>query len=481
MEEDRFREYIREALAHLYDHQYLETHPLAGLLGEDHPGEARGQILHRVLLDAIQALKPRPDIPYESLAWRKYRYLYLRYVQALPVPDIASDLGISARQSRRYSLEALAAVTHVIWDRLGATIRLTNIRLSEDHDRALPSLPMAPGAMAPGAHSEAGLRAGEARADSSTTRHPAGATTGAGPAAERLASERSVVDQEMARIEGKGQDAVTPIGELVTSVIATMRPLAERRGRALRALVPDSPIAVAAERTVLRQALLSALSLGLEAGSSGVSLSVDLSESRSGDASSGEALVVLLARFDLVEADTVDVDRLLGDERWRIAYHLLQAHGGQLDLRSSGPSHFTISLALRAAQGLKVLIVEDNPDTIQLYRRYLSNSPYSVLAAADSTGALALAEAEQPSAILLDVMMPSRDGWEVLQLLKSNPETEGIPVVVCSILKERDLALALGAADFLVKPVARPDLLRSLEEHCERRSAGRPGSREGSA
>jgi CheY-like chemotaxis protein len=95
------------------------------------------------------------------------------------------------------------------------------------------------------------------------------------------------------------------------------------------------------------------------------------------------------------------------------------------------------------------------------------------VAAVDGTRALECAEAEQPAAIVLDVMMPGRDGWEVLQVLKSHPATRHIPVVVCSVLQERDLALALGAAELLVKPVARPDLLRALGRHSLGSPAGR--------
>jgi CheY-like chemotaxis protein len=128
-----------------------------------------------------------------------------------------------------------------------------------------------------------------------------------------------------------------------------------------------------------------------------------------------------------------------------------------------GEDGLVISLTLRAINGPKVLIVEDNADALQLYRRYLSDSPYRMLAATDGARALESAEAERPAAIVLDVMMPSQDGWEILQLLKANPDTRAIPVVICSVLRERELALALGAIEFLVKPVSRDELLLALE------------------
>jgi len=68
----------------------------------------------------------------------------------------------------------------------------------------------------------------------------------------------------------------------------------------------------------------------------------------------------------------------------------------------------------------------------------------------------------QPDVIVLDVLMPGRDGWEVLQQLKSTPETRDIPVIVCSVWRDPDLALTLGAAEFIRKPLTRPRLLEAL-------------------
>jgi CheY-like chemotaxis protein len=70
----------------------------------------------------------------------------------------------------------------------------------------------------------------------------------------------------------------------------------------------------------------------------------------------------------------------------------------------------------------------------------------------------------KPNAIILDVMMPEQDGWETLILFKAHPLTAAIPVIVVTILTDRELALSLGAADFLHKPVSREQLLAALEQ-----------------
>ncbi len=76
--------------------------------------------------------------------------------------------------------------------------------------------------------------------------------------------------------------------------------------------------------------------------------------------------------------------------------------------------------------------------------------------------ALALLRQLTPQAIVLDVMMPHQDGWEILQALRQEPACATIPVIVCSVLREHDLALSLGASDTLVKPVSQPALLDVL-------------------
>jgi putative two-component system response regulator len=69
----------------------------------------------------------------------------------------------------------------------------------------------------------------------------------------------------------------------------------------------------------------------------------------------------------------------------------------------------------------------------------------------------------RPDLIILDVMMPSMDGWQVLRSLKQNPATKSTPIIICSVLREPELAISLGAISYLIKPVDRLELLATLE------------------
>jgi CheY-like chemotaxis protein len=109
-----------------------------------------------------------------------------------------------------------------------------------------------------------------------------------------------------------------------------------------------------------------------------------------------------------------------------------------------------------------VLVVDDNEELFALFQRYVINHPYRLIHAPSADQALRLIRANPPDVITLDLMMPHRDGWEFLQALRAVPDTANIPVIVCSVLEDPDLALSLGAQAFLKKPVGGADLLQAL-------------------
>ena len=113
----------------------------------------------------------------------------------------------------------------------------------------------------------------------------------------------------------------------------------------------------------------------------------------------------------------------------------------------------------------EMLIIDDNPDVITLIQRYLAHSSYSVVGVQDAQEGIEVARKMQPFVIILDIMMPKSDGWEVLQKLKNHSETSHIPVLVCSVLDTPELALSLGASYYLRKPPGRVDLLAILAQN----------------
>ncbi|MCX8025512.1 MAG: response regulator, partial [Thermanaerothrix sp.] len=109
-----------------------------------------------------------------------------------------------------------------------------------------------------------------------------------------------------------------------------------------------------------------------------------------------------------------------------------------------------------------ILAIDDDHQVTQLYQRYLENNGYRIVPLHDPHQAIATAKRLKPFAITLDLMMPDKDGWQVLFDLKNDPETRDIPVIICSILEEEEKGFSLGAADYLVKPFLPEDLIHTL-------------------
>jgi signal transduction histidine kinase/CheY-like chemotaxis protein len=99
-----------------------------------------------------------------------------------------------------------------------------------------------------------------------------------------------------------------------------------------------------------------------------------------------------------------------------------------------------------------VLAIDDNPDVIYLLQENLAEAGYQVIGALSGEDGLRKAKGLRPYAIILDIMMPFKDGWQVLHELKTDPATRDIPVVMLTIVDKKDLGYRLGAADYLVKP-----------------------------
>ena len=161
-----------------------------------------------------------------------------------------------------------------------------------------------------------------------------------------------------------------------------------------------------------------------------------------------------------------------------LSREFVRLHGGDIDFESvvGEGSRFFFSLPIGGPTARRpdevveeeqtgtytILAVDDDEGVITLFQRYLEKRGYKVAGMTTGEGVVETAKRLKPYAITLDVIMPGKDGWQIIQELKSDPETRDIPIIVCSILSDADKGLSMGIADYLMKPVTEQDLLDAL-------------------
>lgn len=130
--------------------------------------------------------------------------------------------------------------------------------------------------------------------------------------------------------------------------------------------------------------------------------------------------------------------------------------------------------------GKKILVVDDEPDMVEMLELILKSASYEVIAAYDGQEGVEKAKAERPDAIILDLMMPRKDGFQACKELKGDPATAEIPVLVLTAISEKlshtkyakSMGLELEAEDYIDKPVDAQVLLARLEKLLRRRAEG---------
>jgi PAS domain S-box-containing protein len=300
---------------------------------------------------------------------------------------------------------------------------------------------------------------------------------------------------------------VFDVGNLIEGVVATVETLAKKNGNRLRVELDPSLTQMCADVTKVRQALLNLLSNAAKFSRDGeIELRlqqhrvdgaerVAMSVSDSGIGIPTEKLDHVFQEFSQADDSTT---RDFGGTGLGlpISRRFCQMMGGDITVESrvGEGSVFTIDLPLGmeadahaeivpepglgdaapiAGEERSVLVIDDDPNAVDLLSRTLQAAGLRVVTASDGREALRLARTLKPSAITLDVLMPVMDGWSVLRELKADPLTHDIPVVMVTMTDDREQGYALGATEFLTKPIDRPRLIELLQRCASERSAQR--------
>lgn len=255
-------------------------------------------------------------------------------------------------------------------------------------------------------------------------------------------------EEEEAHIEVPPvQHEALRLQEMLSGVEKVMHGRVTETGIALQIQPPAENLLVQADRIILRQILISLCSNALHA-------------------ASGPVQVQTLTTDQNVQV-LFHISPLPGLDEEDLPLDVVRPWAARMGARveiEAGSAQITLALSLPLAKTGVILIIDDQQPAINMFQRYLTRSAYQVIGITHPEQALAAARNYHPALILLDVMMPRMDGWELLQSLKLDAELRSIPVIVCSAWDEPDMARSLGAQRFLKKPVTQKALLDALRE-----------------
>ncbi len=402
MDRENFNLLLRDVLANIHDLAVLEKHPLNQFLPSEGQPATRAENLRNFIRKGITALRPaEPVVNLEALEWRYYLILHLRYEEGVDIAEIQHDLSLGERQIRRLHSRALSTLENVLWDKLSLS----------DADLWQPS-EKEPIATEP-----------------FNTNFPV--------LIEPLALDRTV--QEIAemclpRIHSRG-------GEMDIHIS------------------PDLPM-VQVDRVILRQILLDLFNRVLQVWDHG-DITIKMEENEE----------VVLLEVQAYGSSTTFKQNYAKEPEGPLQYWIERLNANltwDLDKLpdTSGKEgallRFRYRLELPRANQATIYVVDDHEPAIRIIKRYLSQLNVQVVGVTDQTQVMSMVKSALPQAVLLDVMMPAMDGWEILQKLKSDPETAQVVVIICSVWDQPELAYSLGANGFLKKPINQAELINEL-------------------
>jgi signal transduction histidine kinase/CheY-like chemotaxis protein len=286
---------------------------------------------------------------------------------------------------------------------------------------------------------------------------------------------------------------------LVEDAVATVRPLVEKNHNTLKVNLADNLTTMHADLIKVRQTLFNLLSNASKFTENGlITLNINRFTLKERDwisfqvrdtgiGMTPEQIGKLFKAFTQADASTT---RKYGGTGLGLAItkKFCEMMGGDITVESEPDrgTTFTIKLPLHVQtvtgnkrsllnkeritnshpEGSTVLVIDDDPTIHDLIERFLIKQGFQVRTASSGAEGLRLAKDLTPDAITLDVMMPGLDGWSVLTALKADPQTAEIPVIMMTMVDNQNLGYALGAADYLLKPINRQHLASILDKYC---------------
>lgn len=238
------------------------------------------------------------------------------------------------------------------------------------------------------------------------------------------------------------------IAELFGQARLAVEKLAQQQSVNLVFENPPKPLMLSTDAVVANQIMVSILSYTVQQSQPG-QVTVAFTADRSSVSLFLRYAVLMGVKTDTI-FDSVTA-KLAGRLHWKIESVDLPEQQRQITLHMKAGSS-------------TVMVIDDNTGWTELLGRFLAGYDCLVVASSGDQDILQQVQELNPTLIILDVMMPGRDGWELLQRLRAQPATATMPIIVCTVFNDPQLAYSLGASAFVLKPASRETILESLKQ-----------------
>jgi CheY-like chemotaxis protein len=393
---------LRDALTHLYDPDYQPSEVLYELTGCGHRGGTLA--VQTALIQAIEALKPPADTPSSSHLKQVYDLLRNRFILKLTLEETAERMHISFSSTWRTQRSAVHTLARALWE----------------HNQIRQ-------------HSTADRESGKSSLEKASS-------------PSQALDWRSQTRRELASLRASAPGIVSDVRQTIQGVVDLLGTLAPKRDVHVDVKFVQPNLIASIHPSVLRQILITAARrVALYTATGQMSIYAGLEE--------GNVKITITSPV-VGDSPLVEND-LIGD--------LLIPEDVSVEVQLEG-GHVFLGVELPSVGTVTVLLVDDNLDMVRFYRRCTEGTSYRIVHITQGQTLFETLEITEVDVVVLDVMLPDVDGWELLTRLHENPATRAIPVIVCSVVREEELALSLGAARYLPKPVRPRQFIQALNQ-----------------
>jgi CheY-like chemotaxis protein len=396
-----FESQLQVVLQRLYDPSLRPPGSVLQVLGLSE--NERGDGLQTALIQAIEDLRPGDYVPKTARSWRLYSILYYRFVSNLAQEEVAERVSITPRHLRREQSAAIHVLALKLWEQAN-----------------LPAPQEEPGS-------------DEAPPESAAQDEE----TGLNPDLQ--------LKNDLMALQESAPGVISDVAQVVKSVLALIDRIPAGDALLVEDVQVPETLRASMHPSALRQVLWMIIHQAiLQPGAVQMALICQVENSHA-----------------VIELDFHPAF-IFPKQRQQTIQEILEVQNGILEIVSTA-GRLVVRVEMLHVNRT-VLVVDDNPDIVHLYQRYLVGTPYHLVHVSRGLELFEQIEVIHPDVIVLDIMLPDVDGWDLLTQLFESPHTRSIPVVVCSVVSDPDLALALGASICLPKPVQRPDFIRALDQ-----------------